>query len=238
MMACAVCAALALTLLVLPSITAAQSGGLTWTRVAQNGDRPDPRNWFAFGHDPLSNSLIVFSGVTANETEMNDTWIFNIADGTWTEVSPSSAPAGRADSYYGVLRVNGESLFVVTHGFWDSELDDVWAFRFSTNEWTEIKPTGRSPGRRYGGHFGAAYGDSNVLWVGGGFTAEAGLLPIRYIDTYKLEFTDFTTATWEEVFPQPSVGNQFLPFQPHGRCLQTSAIVGQMGLVIAGGCMT
>ena len=222
--------------LLLPSI-AAQSGGLTWTQVTQNGAlRPAPRNWPSFGHDPLSNSLIVFSGSTVNGT-LNDTWIFNIATSTWTELSPSRRPPARLDSFHGVVRVNGESLFVISLGFLGkAEFDDVWVFRFSTNEWTEITPTGRGPTRRYGGHYGAAYGDSNILWVGSGFTG-ATPLPIRYIDTYKLEFTDFVNASWEEVFPQPSVGNQFLPFQPHGRCLQASAVVGDMGLVIAGGCM-
>ena len=236
MMKMYVAGAVCVLALLLPSI-AAQSGGLTWNRVVQNGvSRPAPRNWFAFGHDPLSNSLVVFSGSTTNGT-LNDTWIFSIASGTWTELSPTRRPPARLDAYHGVVRVNGESLFVVTLGFLGgAEFGDVWAFRFSTNEWTEIEPSGRGPTPRYGGHFGAAYGDSNVLWVGSGFTGQTPL-PIRYIDTYKLVFTNFNTASWEEVFPQPSVGNQFLPFQPHGRCLQTSAVVDDLGLVMAGGCM-
>lgn len=217
----------------LPNIAAI---GLTWTRVEQNGPLPPARNWFAFGHDPMSGSLIVFSGFSVNGTN-NDTWIFNIATGTWTEVRPARAPAARWDSFYGVVRVGGESLFVVTLGFRGSaEFGDVWAFRFATMEWNQVTTSGTGPTPRYGGHYGAAYGDSNILWVGSGFTGQTPL-PTRYIDTYKLEFTDFNTATWNEVFPQPSVANQFLPFQPHGRCLQTSAVVDDYGLVMAGGCM-
>ena len=167
------------------------------------------------------------------------TWIFDVESGNWSEVRPTQAPEGRMDAFFGVVRVDGESLFVVSHGFSTpvaGEYANVWAFRFNTSQWSRIYPGGKGPGPRYGGHFGAAYGDSNTLWVGGGFTATTPLAT-RYIDTYKLVFSNVTAATWEEVYPQPSVANQFRPFAPHGRCLHLSAVVGNAGLVIAGGCM-
>ena len=93
-----------------------------------------------------------------------------------------------------------------------------------------------APPTRYGGHFGALYGDTDTLWIGSGFTLTTAL-PSRYIDTYKLIFTSRTTARWEELFGEPSRGNQFNPLQPHGRCLQGSAVVEPEKLVMFGGCM-
>ena len=231
----AVTTAVCLLAVLLPCITAE---GLTWSQVTAGGGLPAPRQAFAFGYDPLSNRLIVFGGATASGAA-NDTWIFDVESGNWSEVRPTQAPEGRMEAFFGVVRVDGESLFVVSHGFSTAgpgEYANVWAFRFNTSQWSRIYPGGEGPGPRYGGHFGAAYGDSNTLWVGGGFTATTPLAT-RYIDTYKLVFSNFTGATWEEVYPQPSVANQFRPFAPHGRCLHMSAVVGNAGLVIAGGCM-
>lgn len=212
--------------------------GLTWSQVPAGGGLPSPRQAFAFGYDPLGNRLIVFGGATASGPG-NDTWIFDVESGNWSEVRPTQAPEARMDAYFGVVRVDGESLFVVSLGFSSAgagEYDNVWAFRFNTSQWSRIYPVGKGPGPRYGGHFGAAYGDSNTLWVGSGFTGTTPLAT-RYIDTYKLVFSNLTAATWEEVYPQPSIANQFRPFAPHGRCLQTSTVVGNAGLVMAGGCM-
>ena len=217
------------------SCTAAQ--GLTWRRVTTGGDsQPSPRMGFAFGYDPLSNRLIVFGGRSANGV-VNDTWIFDVASGNWSEVRPLQAPAARSEAYFGVLRVSGMSLFVVTHGFGRDEYDDVWVFRFSTQQWYQTYPSGNAPGARYGGQGGAAYGDTDTLWVGSGFTFTTPLAT-RYIDTYKLRFTGLNESAWELVYPQPSIGNQFMPLSPHGRCLQASAVLDDNeGLVIAGGCM-
>ena len=218
----------------LPS-TAAQ--GLTWSQVPADGDsQPAARREPAIGYDGLGNRLIVFGGVTANGT-VDDTWIFEIDSGNWTEVQSTQAPTARWGAFFGVVRVSSVSLFVVTHGTRGmDEFADVWAFNFNTMQWNLIATQGDGPGPRYGGHFGAAYGDTDILWVGAGFTGTTPLFT-RYIDTYKLTFTSLTEATWEEVYPQPTIGNQFMPLSPHGRCLQASAVVGNEGLVMAGGCM-
>ena len=103
-------------------------------------------------------------------------------------------------------------------------------------EWAQLEPEGNGPSFRYGGHFGTAYGDSNTFWLGSGFT-ETTPLQTRYIDTYKLVFSSPTAATWEQVYGQPSPGNQFMPLSPHGRCLQASTVIAGAGVVMSGGCM-
>ena len=218
----------------------AASQGLTWSRVqTSDTSQPAARGGFAFGYDGIGNQLVIFGGFTADGVA-NDTWIFDIPSGNWSEVQLTQAPSARALAYYGVVRVPGQpgSLFVVALGLRSvtTEFDDVWVFDFTTMQWSRIDPQGDGPGARYGGHFGAAYGNTNTLWIGSGFT-ETTPLQTRYIDTYKLTFTSSTEATWERVYPQPSIGNQFMPLSPHGRCLQASAVIANAGLVMAGGCM-
>ena len=223
-------AAVCVFALLLPCIAAQ---GLRWSEVpTEEANRPSARSGFAFGYDPIGNQLVLFSGFGGS----NDTWIFDIATGNWSEVQVTQpAPARRGFAYYGVVTVSGESLFVVALGLIGLvEFDDLWVFRFTTGEWTELQPEGRGPGPRYGGHWGT---DGNVFWIGSGFTETTKPLQTRYIDTYRLVFSSPTEASWEEVYPQPSPGNQFMPLSPHGRCLQASTVIPGSGLVMTGGCM-
>ena len=217
--------------LLLPCVVS--QGGLTWSEIpTAEENRPSPRSGSAFGYDPLGDQLILFSGFGGS----NETWLFDLGTGNWSEVQVTQpAPAARGFAYFGVVTVDGESLFVVTLGLLGGvEFNDVWVFRFNTGEWMEIQPQGRGPGPRYGGHWGA---DGNVFWIGSGFTETTKPLQTRYIDTYRLVFSSPTEAAWDQVYPQPSPGNQFMPLSPHGRCLQASAVIPGSGLVFAGGCM-
>lgn len=233
----------------------AQQPGLVWTEMPSGAgegsgsgvpSNPRIRNRGALGYDNKTNALILFGGTSVNDSYPNDTWIYNIASGTWSEVAvppAGRAPSGRVDSYYGVVDVSGVSLFVVSHGVnaagpGEGEVDDTWAFNMATMEWNRVVFPGNqaSPGKRYGGHFGALYGPStNEFWMGGGFT-ETTPLQTRYIDTYILAFSSPSAAEWREVWAQPSIANQFNPMIPIGRCLQGSAVVNRDQLVLYGGC--
>ena len=214
------------------SLPNAAAQGLIWRRVSTGDRKPAPRSGFAFGYDPQGNRLIVFGGSTANGV-VNDTWIFDISSGNWSEVRPMQAPIARQEAYFGVVRISGAYWFVVAHGFGRAEYEDVWLFSFNNQQWNQIYPSGDGPRARYGGHFGA---NGNTFWMGSGFTLTTPLAT-RYIDTYKLIFTSHNESTWQQVYPQPSIGNQFMPLSPHGRCLQASAVVENEGLVISGGCL-
>jgi len=238
----------------------AQQDGLVWTELSSgasanpaagsgSGVSLGPGNRFggALGYDNKTNSLILFGGRAADGSFPNDTWIYDIRNGMWREVPVAAgrtAPSGRIYSYYGVVDVNGASLFVVSHGInangaGAGEEDDTWAFDIARSEWNVVTTSTGSPagpGKRYGGHMGALYGPStNEFWMGGGFT-ETTPLQTRYIDTYILQFTNTTSGRWREVWGQPSTANQYNPLVPIGRCLQGSAVVNRERLVLFGGC--
>ena len=219
----------------IPSVFSA----LTWTKISDN-EGPEKREGAALVFDEWNDVLVLFSGRTATKRYPTDTWFYDISNDTWRIVAYgniSSTPPGRRYSYFGLVRINETSLFVVSHGFGRVEYKDTWTFNMDTFTWTELNNiAGDGPGERYGGHFGAVYGTTNTMWIGGGFTKVTNL-PSRYIDTYKLIFTSLSEAHWELVHPQPTSGNQFNPLVPHGRCLQGSAVVGEEMLVLWGGCM-
>lgn len=213
----------------------AASQGLRWMPIQIVGDGPLARQGHSLVFDDLANQLVLFGGANSSGDQLNDVWLFSIDNGTWTQPAVSSpTPPGRRYAYSGLVRVSGQSLLVITHGFGEVEYSDVWTFNLDTQEWTELQLEG-GPGARYGGHFGSAFGATDAVWVGGGFTATT-TLQTRYIDTYKLIFSG-NQASWEQVHAQPTVGNQFRPLLPHGRCLHGSAVVREEELAMWGGCM-
>ena len=229
--------ALAIAIVLLLEGVAGQ--GLRWSLVQTAGNTPAARQGHNLVFDDQSNQLVLFGGVDAGGLRLNDVWLFNITSRTWTEsaVNSSVRPAARSYAFAGVVRVNSVSLLVIASGFGDlsAEFDDIWTFNLDTNRWNELEVEG-GIGTRYGGHSGYVFGGGNAVWMGGGFTFSTGLAT-RYIDTYILTFEDVSQATFEEIYGQPSVANQFQPLRPHGRCLQGSALVREDELVIWGGCM-
>ena len=208
---------------------------LTWTEIDGGDQVPDARSGAHMAYDSFDHCLYLFGGLD------NQMWKFQISTSNWVVVHNGSgvAPANRKYAYYGIVRhggANGDSLFVISHGFGSQEYGDTWIFNTNTATWTELEPEGPTPSIRYGGHYGV-FNNTNEFWMGGGFTLTTDLAT-RYIDTYILTFGNTPTeARWRRVHDQPSIGNQFNPLLPHGRCLQGSAVVEEDIIVLWGGCM-
>ena len=209
---------------------------LSWTEIEAGGELPGARSGAHLVFDRYSDSLYMFGGGVDNYM-----WRFDLATGNWSIDNNSSglAPPGRKFAYFGLIRyggiTTGDSLFVISHGFGSSEFDDTWVYNIRTKVWAEVSSTGPKPSIRYGGHFGV-FNNTVEFWMGGGFTLTT-TLATRYIDTYILKFTGETEGNWVRVHDQPSIGNQFDPLAPHGRCLQGSAVVEEDKIVLWGGCM-
>lgn len=221
-------------------------GQLQWHRIfnhdaeaASNPDGvPPARNRHAFGYYGRTNTLILFGGEGGNSPN-DDTWLFFIMNSTWIKVETTLSPPARVDSVYGVIE--SCDIFVVAFGS-DSRgvnFEDVWAFNFNTLTWSQITPTGSGPSRRYGVFGGVHFGAAKEFWVGGGFTQVTDN-PAVYranIDIYKLTFSDATSAQWVQLSANPTEGNQYNPFIPHGRAYAASAVVTADRIAIYGGCL-
>lgn len=236
----------ALGVLLLPFLV---EGQLQWYRIfdpdavaASNPDGVPPAlSRHAFGYYGRTNTLILFGG-EAGGTTYGDTWLFSITNSNWTKLNTATSPLARVDSVFGVIE--SSNIFVVAFG---SDLtrgvnfEDVWAFNFDNMAWGRLSPAGSGPSKRYGVFGGVPFGSAKEFWVGGGFTQVTDLgNPAIYranIDIYKLTFTDPVSAEWTQLTANPSEGNQYNPFIPHGRAYAASAVVTADRIAIYGGCL-
>ncbi len=121
----------------------------TWTNQKPAGDVPEGRVASSMVYDPVSGKVILFGGVSKTES-LGDTWAYDLATNTWTELQISgtapSARGGHAMVYSAAL---GK---VLLYGGKDAKsvLNDTWTFDFATTAWTQLQPATEPPIARYG----------------------------------------------------------------------------------------
>jgi uncharacterized protein (TIGR03437 family) len=131
-----------------------------------------------FGHtlifDPVRKRLVLFGGQAG--TFYSDTWAFDIAGGTWQQLSPDGAGPSRRYGHSAIYETARDRM-VISHGFTDAgRFDDTWAFDLKTNSWTNLSPPDNRPLRRCLHH--AAYDPaSSRMYLYGGCSSGYGPCP-------------------------------------------------------------
>lgn len=69
------------------------SDGLRWEQVPVSGPTPPPRRLATLVQ--WQQDFLLFGGEDAQGNLLNDTWRFDVAAGTWTQLSPANAPSPR-----------------------------------------------------------------------------------------------------------------------------------------------
>ena len=120
-----------------------------WTELSPAGDLPTARAAHAMAYEPTSGVIILFGGWDDfNEIELNDTWAYDPAANTWTELSPAGdLPAPREDHSLVYDPYTGE---MIMFGGYDAngKFGDTWAYSLATNTWTDLSPAGDVPSGR------------------------------------------------------------------------------------------
>jgi N-acetylneuraminic acid mutarotase len=125
----------------------------TWTELHPTGDLPPARNGHMMVYEPDSMQVILFGGAGASAS-LNDTWAYDPAANTWTELQPggslpparwahamvSDPPTGKVILFGGCADVMDPSSF----------LNDTWAYDPAANTWTELQPSSDLPTARNG----------------------------------------------------------------------------------------
>jgi len=117
---------------------------------------PSPRSDFAFAANPAGTLAVLFGGLTDPATGQvaNDTWIFSLANDSWTNVTSSVAPAPRQNA---ALAVGNGTAFL--YGGWSQNVSglgeitysDTWALNLTTDAWTRVAgASGSGPGPVHG----------------------------------------------------------------------------------------
>ena len=99
-------------------------------------------------YDPASGQVILFGGETVDGDVFGDTWAYDPASNTWTELDPAGDLPSPRSGHAMVYDSLGARM--ILFGGWggDFGLDDTWAYDPAANTWTELTPAGdRPPGR-------------------------------------------------------------------------------------------
>ncbi len=117
--------------------------GTTWTEMTKTA-APGIRFGSQIAVDPRDGKVLLFGGLRATIDEknnvsqfyVNDTWLWDGASGTWTELHPGTSPAVRQN---GALEFDTASgRFVLNGGFAGQiYLSDTWNFDGTT--WTPVQ---------------------------------------------------------------------------------------------------
>lgn len=167
-----------------------------WTEVAASGTPPPAR----FGHtvvfDSVRRRLIVFAG--QGGVFFSDVWAFDIAAGSWKQLSADNAGPSRRYGHSGIYETARDRM-VISHGFTNAgRFDDTWAFDFATNSWRDISPSGTRPLRRCLHH--AAYdAERGQMYLYGGCSSGFGPCPQGDLWSF-----DLALNRWTELTPKVS----------------------------------
>jgi hypothetical protein len=174
------------------------TGGVPLARADTAGVlTADGRRFLIFGGDIAT---VVCGDVAPEREHVADTWMLDTACGGWTEITGAAPPprarhsmaydaAGdRALVFGGRTRPTGDSGMYTLY-------DDVWAFDFATNGWSQITTSGTGPTPRANSAVVVAGGE---LIVFGGNTSTSGVNFVPMADTFAL---DLATGAWRSIAP-------------------------------------
>jgi hypothetical protein len=120
-----------------------------WSQLLPtNGVSPPARQGPGMVYDGATNTVVLFGG-TNGSTNYNDTWIWDGATATWTQVYPSTSPPGRRFDTQG-MAFDVERGEVVLFGGYaaGAVLNDTWTWNGKARRWTQQFPKVSPSARR------------------------------------------------------------------------------------------
>jgi hypothetical protein len=123
----------------------------TWTELHPTGQLPLARQGHAMVYDPVTERVILFGGLDdSDRTILNDTWSYDPAANTWTELQPVGAVPFARFEHDMVYDPTSQTaiLFGGTAGGMTG-LNDTWAYHPESGEWTKLQLTGDVPLPRF-----------------------------------------------------------------------------------------
>jgi hypothetical protein len=160
---------------------------------------PSPRSSLFVAYDSKRDLVLLYGGSNVDPCWENcgspfgDTWIYDVAANTWTQIKPPSDPGPRANA---AMAYDAESdRIILFAGFISADNYaplDTWSFDMNTKTWMQMK----APGPAY--HFGHklvydSKADRMILWGGWNMKDNVGVN-----DTWAY---DYNNDTWTEMKP-------------------------------------
>lgn len=160
----------------------------TWADLQPSGATPRAREGHSLTYDPVSEKMILFGGYDGGR-EYDDTWSYDPATNTWTELSPSGDIPAARDSHRVVYDPDEEIMVLFAGWSTTTQFADTWAYDPADNAWTPLSPAGDVPVAR--ALHAMAYDPTikKVVLFGGGTSSAV------FADTWTY---DYPSNTWTE----------------------------------------
>lgn len=163
----------------------------TWTAYAPPDPKPNTRYGVASVFDPVAKQLVTFAGFT-DAGRFEDTWGFDPATDTWTELTPATGNPGRRCLHSASYDAMNHRM-IMYGGQRTGALDDIWALDLNTNTWADLTPAERPAGRYFAAHIYDALNHRALLF--GGNRSAGGR-------TNEVWAFDLNTNTWQALTPE------------------------------------
>ena len=176
-----------------PSATATETSEspppapLAWSQLDASG--PAAREDHTWTVEPDSGVAYLFGG-RDGATIFADTWAYELATDTWTQLAPDASPPGRFG--HEAVWAEGIGLVIFAGQAGSTFFGDLWAYEPDANAWRELPASGALPTPRYGSC--AGLGPDGRLWISHGFTQDQ----VRFFDTRAY---DFDANAWTDETP-------------------------------------
>jgi hypothetical protein len=167
--------------------------GNKWTNKTPNNS-PSPRGDYSIVYDSRVDRTILFGGIDQDQSWLNDTWIYDFANNTWTNVTPIHSPSER---HGGGMSYDAQNDRIILFGGGSDALNfnDTWSYDYKTNSWTELTPS-ISPSKRSSPALTYDSNNNHVILFGGSPSASQ-----FFNDTWTY---DFNANAWTNMNPSQS----------------------------------
>ncbi|MEM3043417.1 MAG: kelch repeat-containing protein [Thermoplasmata archaeon] len=133
---------------------------------------PAPRCWHAMAAIGNDDKIILYGGLSKEYSGwilLNDTWVYDLSENTWTHTFPPRDPSGRYA--HAMATIWGDDKVVLYGGhsnnMTDSNINGTWVYDLSENQWFLID-TGVHPyPSRWGHAMASSINDSGIFLYGG-----------------------------------------------------------------------
>lgn len=106
---------------------------------------PAPRHRHAMCYDSYNHRAILFGG-DGGDWYSNDTWAYDYASNTWSNMNPAGPPPGRY--YHSICYDSVNHKVILFGGGGGGSFGDTWAYDYASNTWSNMNPAVR-PAARY-----------------------------------------------------------------------------------------
>ncbi len=118
----------------------------TWKQMNPSS-KPLERLGHSMTYDSANNKVVLFGGYTTTSPYYNDeTWVYDVATATWTEMNPTSKPLARDRHAIAYDSVNNK-VVLLGGGDRSIKFDETWIYDLTSDTWTQMNPATKPSAR-------------------------------------------------------------------------------------------